>query len=116
MNTKLFNVCGEDFYMAMEAYLDHIRGDYCAWNKNETEFGARMRDEFILGARIELGSKYAKVVTRGSVHSFVVLRDGNKWKRGDILKAATYAAPATNFVRGNVLSGAYKHATWTGIA
>lgn len=106
---------GSEFAFAVEKYLQHIMGDYCAWNKNETAIGAQMREDFILSVRVELGSKYAKIVARGGVHSFIVLRDGGKWKKGDILKAASWAAPATNFVRGNVLTGDISRATWTGI-
>lgn len=106
---------GSDFAFAVEDYLQYIMGDYCGWNTNETEVGAQMRDEFILSLRVDVGSKYAKVVRGGSgVHSFIVLRDGGKWKKGDILKAATWAAPATNFARGNVLTKAYGIITWAG--
>lgn len=105
---------GSDFAFAIEDYLQHIMGDYCGWNKNETEVGAQMREDFCLNLRVELGSKYAKVITKGSVHSFIVLRDGGKWKKGDILKAASWAAPATNFARGNVLVKNYGNTTWTG--
>lgn len=115
MNTTLYNAVDFDFGVSIEKYLEHIMGDYCSWNKNDTEVGARMRDEFILGVRVDFGKKYAKVVTRGSAHSFIVLQDGGKFRKGDILKAASWAAPATNFVRGNVLDGKFSNATWTGI-
>jgi hypothetical protein len=49
------------------------------------------------------------------VHSFIVLKNDGKFRKGDILKAASWAAPATNFVRGNVLDKKYANATWTGI-
>ena len=115
MNTKLMNAVDSDFAFAVEDYLQHIMGDYCGWNKNDTAVGASMREEFILSVRVDVGNKYAKVVARGGVHSFIVLRDGGKFRKGDILKAASWAAPATNFVRGNVLTKNFKHATWTGI-
>jgi hypothetical protein len=105
---------GSDFAFAVEDYLQHIMGDYCSWNKNDTEVGARMRDEFILGVRVDLGKKYAKVVTRGSAHSFIVLQDSGQFRKGDILMAAAWAAPATNFSRGNVLTKNYGNTTWTG--
>ena len=49
--------------------------------------------------RVELGRKYAKVINGrngGSVHTFIDLTNGN------ILKAASYKAPAPNGVRGNI--------------
>jgi hypothetical protein len=45
---------------------------------------------------------------------FVVNTDNDKkFKKGDILKAAGYAAPARNFPRGNILEGGYT-VRWTG--
>jgi len=92
----------QDLDRALEQYMDHIKQDYVAWNTNPTEVGARMRDEFIRGVRAERGRKYVKIITGTSVHSFIVLKQGPKWGAGDILKAASWAAPATNFSRGNV--------------
>jgi len=104
-----------DFQVCIDSYLDHIKSDYCGFNKNETEVGARMRDEFITGMSLDIGSKYIKVITRGSVHSFIVLKDGGKWRKGDILKPASWKTPATNFSRGNVITGKYQQrVTWTG--
>jgi acyl-CoA-binding protein len=49
-------------------------------------------------ASVQYGSKYAKVIADRSVHTFIDLRNGN------ILKAASYAAPAKNGVRGNIFA------------
>ena len=64
----------------------------------------------------EEGSKYVKIVKISaggsrSVHSFVEKKDGNIWK------AASWKAPARNFIRGNVFDGASyaKNLRWTGI-
>ena len=42
-----------------------------------------------------------------------VKEDSGKFKKGDILKAAGYRAPARNSARGNVLEGNYA-IQWTG--
>ena len=47
---------------------------------------------------VENGRKYAKVVVGDSVHTFV-----NK-ENGDILKAASWKAPAKNGVRGSIFA------------
>lgn len=67
----------------------------------------------------DIGSKYIKVISvcRGSrsSHSFVVLKPDAKFKFGDILKSASWKAPAKNFARGNVLEGTFTDARWCGI-
>ncbi len=61
--------------------------------------------------QIRVGKKYIKIITGRSVWGFVVLEDskrrisGDLFSAGDILKAASYNAPAKNFARGNVLKG-----------
>lgn len=106
----------QNIEQALEQYLDHIKQDYVGWNTNPTEIGARMRDEFINSVRVEQGRKYIKVIAGTSVHSFIVLKQDRKWGAGDILKAATWAAPATNFSRGNVFQPAtyQNRVRWTG--
>jgi hypothetical protein len=49
-------------------------------------------------ATVEWGSRYAKVIGGRSVHTFIDIKNGN------ILKAATYRAPARNGVRGNIFA------------
>jgi len=62
---------------------------------------------------IRKGQKYTKVIRDGSVWGFIVNDDGPRFKKGDILKAASWAAPATNSARGNIFDDDYSIA-WTG--
>ena len=59
------------------------------------------------------GKKYIKVVQDTGVFCFIVKEDFKHFKKGDILKAAGWNAPALNSSRGNVLSGNYA-IQWTG--
>jgi len=63
--------------------------------------------------RVETGKKYIRVVRENGVFCFIVREDSGKFKKGDILKAAGYRAPARNSARGNVLTGNYA-IQWTG--
>ena len=63
--------------------------------------------------RLETGKKYIRVVRENGVFCFIVREDSGKFKKGDILKAAGYRAPARNSARGNVLEGNYA-IQWTG--
>ena len=72
--------------------------------------------EFKNGIDHVCGSKYIKVTrsnNQTSVHSFIVnIHNDKKFKYGDILKAASWNAPARNFARGNIFEN-YK-VKWTG--
>lgn len=103
------------------AYLDHIVADYDRWTNQsiaQDPITKRVREqmfnEFKTKIRTDEGSKFIKVVTNGSCHSFIVKQDMGKFKRGDILKAASWRAPAKNFSRGNVLTGNFSNVRWTG--
>ena len=52
-------------------------------------------------AMIELGKRYAKVVTDRHVHTFIDLTSG------DILKAASWHSPVKNGVRENIFTKDY---------
>jgi hypothetical protein len=83
------------------------------------EITAKMRLEFATGIEMVYGSKYIKIVTgkhggQRSVWGFIVNTDKDKkFKKGDLLKAAGWAAPARNVARGNILKGGYV-INWTG--
>jgi hypothetical protein len=76
------------------------------------DINKRMIADFNASMRVEEGRKYIKIIKDTSVWGFVVKEDGGKFKRGDILKAASWASPATNHARGNVFDG-YR-IQWTG--
>ena len=74
-----------------------------------------MIEEFDAGCVYEIRRKFIKVITGNSVHSFIMLDDEGKFKRGDILMASSWNAPAKNFARGNVLTGKFeRRVSWTG--
>ena len=112
----------------MTALIENIKNDYLNWTTRcagakgrttLTEINKTMIAEFNDGLTYKTGSKYIKVITRsagggGSVWGFVVNTDKDKkFKKGDILKAAGWAAPARNAARGNILDGGYT-IRWTG--
>ena len=62
---------------------------------------------------IKQGKKYIKIIRDNGVWGFIVNTDDDKlFKKGDILKAAGYNAPARNAARGNIFED-YSVA-WTG--
>jgi hypothetical protein len=101
--------------------VDSIVADYYNWQSKSsirTEVHARMLDEFINGIEVVEGRKYIKILKKlGSqtmVWGFVVNVDNDKkFRKGDILMAAGYGAPARNAARGNILDGDFD-VSWTG--
>ncbi len=61
---------------------------------------------------IKEGSKYIKIMREYGVWGFIVKKDGPKFKKGDILKAASYNSPATKAARGNIFEDF--SVAWTG--
>ena len=62
---------------------------------------------------IKEGKKYIKIIRENSVWGFIVATDDHKkFKKGDILKAAGWNAPATNAARGNIFEDF--SVAWTG--
>ena len=108
----------------MTALIENIKTDYfnwttrCAGAKGRTTLSDTNKDmiaRFNDKIKFKVGNKYIKVFSEGSsVWGFVVNTDNDKkFKKGDLLKAAGYSAPARNFARGNILEGGYT-SRWTG--
>jgi predicted PP-loop superfamily ATPase len=101
MNFNLFEI-------AKAAYQQHLRNDY------GINYQGRYDIEF------EKGSTYMKVVHLSSggsrsSHSFIVLKPVKGFQVGDILKSASWKAPALNFKRGNIFQPeTWKNIRWTG--
>lgn len=99
-----------DIKTALRSYLEHIYADYNKFNGTE-EFRAR----FAEGLEFKMGKKYVKVIHHRSAHSFIVnVHDDPNFKFGDILKAASWSAPAKNFARGNIFEGNFGGISWAG--
>ena len=83
-----------------------------------------MYHEYSSGVGSVKGSKYIRITTgnRGAAWGFVVNTDNDKkFKKGDLLKAASWKAPARNFARGNVIEDTVDSLrsgpiTWAGIS
>ena len=103
----------------MNALIANIKNDYLNWTMlcakdTLSDTNKTMIAEFNDKLTYKMGSKYIKVISGGSVWGFVVNTDKDKkFKCGDILKAAGWAAPARNAARGNILDGGYT-IRWTG--
>ena len=108
----------------MTTLIENIKEDYLNWTTRcagakgldaLTEINERMIAEFNEKITFKVNTKYIKVFTEGgSVWGFVVNTDNDKkFKKGDILKAAGYAAPARNKARGNIVDGG-DTINWTG--
>ena len=92
--------------------------DYSKWatlgGKELTGYAKEQVDSWDSKTKINNGKKYIKIVCNNSVAAFVVGVDNDKkFKKGDILKAAGWNAPARNAARGNILDGGYA-IDWTG--
>lgn len=83
-------------------------------NAHRRQYAAEQVEKFIKTTRIETGRNYTKVTADGSVKFFIVNKPTKGFKVGDVLKAASWRAPATNFARGNVCDGKFD-ITWTGV-
>ena len=88
--------------------------DYKLFMPPNSEVRKKMNKKFSDGFVEKTGSKYIKVIYNDSVTAFIVKTDKDKkFKKGDILYPAGWAAPARNAARGNVLDGNYP-IQWTG--
>ena len=110
----------------IEKVLEAMREDYCRWSRagsgGSSEIKPEMEENYCNGLRVEENRRYWKIITTNgggsstSVNGFIVKARDKKFREGDMLKAAGWAAPARNFARGNVLDGTgVYNVRWTGI-
>ena len=114
----------------IEKVLEAMREDYRRWSgrcaSHDESAHSRIRDEmeenYCNGLEVEENRRYWKITgTNGSgsqvsVKGFIVKAGDKKFREGDMLKPAGWAAPARNFARGNVLDGTgVYNVRWTGI-
>jgi hypothetical protein len=104
-----------DIKNGVEALIEAAKKSYEIWSNSGDTVRKDMYERYCDRIKYKPGSKYIKILSDGGVHSFVVNTDNDKkFKRGDILKAASWATPARNFARGNVLDGSLECVRWTG--
>jgi hypothetical protein len=103
----------KEFQMSLDEYVAHLQADYNSKGGNQ----------FIEFTYV-LGRKYVHVIMnhigqfsagQRSSHSWIMLGDDKQFKHGDILKSASWKAPARNFARGNILEGNFSNIRWAGI-
>ena len=93
----------------IQQLLQVIINDY-----NQMGFPQQQMEKFSASLTAKYGRKYIKICFEHSVWGFIVNTDDDaKFRRGDILKPASYSAPARNQARGNILTGGYM-VRWTG--
>lgn len=106
----------------IEEYMSYAKANYAEWTRRGKEKGDEIQEKMIAEFQLsyEVGSSYIKIVQNThwnkSVHSFIVNKAG-KFAIGDVLKSATWKAPATNFKRATVAdkNSWVGRLTWTGI-
>jgi len=106
----------------LDRYLSKIVKDFEGWAERSsksvskewyTDPAPRIK-EFSDELEAKFGNKYIKILSGGSAHSFVVNTDNDKkFKKGDILMAASWSTPARNKPRGNIFDDTYT-VRWTG--
>ena len=94
------------------AKQDYVRMS-TSGGKELTGYYKEQVDNWDNKTKISQGKKYIKIVQDTGVFCFIAKEDFKHFKKGDILKAAGYNAPALNSARGNVLTGNYA-IQWTG--
>ena len=93
--------------------IDNLKDNYETWAIS-CGIGQEQVDRFNTGFDVRSGNKYIKIINNGGVWGFICLYDDHKFKRGDVLKAAGYNAPARNFARGNLFKRGSYRANWSG--
>ena len=91
----------------IEKLLESMKEDYkrwsdrCADGEKSRAINTTMYDEYCDGLEVTEGSRYWKITGKSgssrSVKGFIAKAADKKFREGDMLKAAGWAAPARNF-------------------
>ena len=94
------------------AKADYVRMS-TSGGKELSGYSKEQVDSWDNKTKVMPGKKYIKIVQDTGVFCFIVKEAFKHFRKGDILKAAGYNAPALNQARGNILDGNYR-IQWTG--
>ena len=111
----------KDMEKGIDKLSAKINANFCKWIANTPSYDSDKYDykknrirEFNSQLQFKIGKKYIKFTSGNSVWGFVMLENDDKFMKGDILKPASFNAPARNFARGNILNGDFGRTQWTG--
>ena len=100
----------------IECLIEAAKEDYKRYSSRHSgisDYSQKQLDQWNSLMSFKKGKKYFKVIKENSVFAFIVREDFKHFKKGDLLKAASWKTPALNSARGNVLNGNYP-IEWTG--
>ena len=105
-----------DFNVAVNRLVYNIDKDYREW-KSRSKYDDMPGAFPDVNIEIKPGRKFIKIIRDNSVWGFVAYSDGMHkgvpMKRGDVLKAAGWSAPAKH-TRGNIFDDNQDYFNWTG--
>ena len=110
-----------DLNAAIEKLFDKAAEDYRRWSEASDRSEARIEEaiaEFRGSLAVDGGRKYLRIITErshggASCWGFIVIdKNHPKFSYGDLLKPASWKAPATNAARGNIFED--YAVRWTG--
>ena len=111
------NKTAETLNEGIKNLMAGAKADYVKWStlggKELSGYSKEQVDNWDSKTSVRPGKKYIKIVQENGVFCFIVKENFKHFKKGDILKAAGFNAPALNSPRGNVLTGNYP-IQWTG--
>ena len=113
------NLMNEAMNTAVNELIEAIKTDYFDFltrmgEREPSTYAKEQMETFYDKIEVRPGQKYIKIIKDRSVWGFIVNTENDKkFRKGDILKAAGWAAPARNAARGNILDGGYR-IQWTG--
>ena len=105
-----------DFDSALNRLVENINKNYMGW-RTRSKYDDTPGAFPDVDITIKPGRKFIKIIRDNSVWGFVAKADGTHMgvpmKMGDVLKAASYNAPAKH-TRGNIFDNKQDYFRWTG--